>query len=68
MEILFLSNNQITDLTPLAGLKKLELLFLDNNNLTKAEVVKLQKALPKCKITKKEKKGKREKGGGEKKF
>ena len=44
--------NDITDLTPLAGLKKLERLNLeDNPNLTKAEIEKLNKLLPKCKIT-----------------
>jgi Leucine-rich repeat (LRR) protein len=43
--------NQITDLTPLAGLTKLESLRLQYNpNLTKAEIDKLPKALPECKI------------------
>ncbi len=46
-----LEGNQITDLKPLAGLTKLELLYLSGNpNLTKAEIDKLQKALPKCEI------------------
>jgi hypothetical protein len=44
--------NQITDLTPLAGLTKLEWLRIAGNpDLTQAEIDKLQKALPKCKIT-----------------
>ena len=46
-----LRNNEITDLSPLAGLKNLKALSLQNNpNLTKAELAKLQKALPNCKI------------------
>ncbi len=52
LEELWLYDNKITDLKPLAGLTKLDMLFLsDNLNLTKAEIGKLQKALPKCKIT-----------------
>ena len=48
---LHLNDNQITDLTPLAGLKELETLWLlDNPNLTKTEIDKLQKVLPKCDI------------------
>jgi Leucine-rich repeat (LRR) protein len=44
--------NQLTDLSPLAGLKQLTTLRLsDNPKLTRAEIDKLQKALPKCKIT-----------------
>jgi hypothetical protein len=44
--------NQITDLSPLAGLKQLTYLGLDNNpKLTRAEIDKLQKALPNCEIT-----------------
>ena len=47
-----LSGNQITDLSPLAGLKQLTFLSLDKNpKLTRAEIDKLQKALPNCKIT-----------------
>ena len=46
-----LGNNQITNLSALAKLTKLEVLYLRNNpNLTKAEIDKLQKALPKCEI------------------
>ena len=46
-----LSIIQITDLTPLAGLTKLEELVLSGNpNLTKVQIDKLQEALPKCKI------------------
>ena len=41
-----LFNNQITDLTPLARLTKLQqLLIINNPNLTKTEIGKLQKAL-----------------------
>ncbi len=51
LNLLWLYENQITDLTPLAGLTKLEWLELeDNPNLTKAEIGKLQNALPKCYI------------------
>ena len=46
-----LSSNKITDLTPLAGLAHLrEIILSDNPNLTKTEIDKLQKALPKCEI------------------
>ena len=54
MEYLALNANQIADeqLKHLAGLTELELLVLTNNsNLTKAEIEKLQKALPKCRIS-----------------
>ena len=45
-----LRRNRITDLAPLAGLKKLEDLKLHSNYLSDAEVERLQKALPNCKI------------------
>ena len=46
-----LSFNQLTDVSTLAGLKRLEQLDLNSNpNLTKAEVDKLKKALPRCRI------------------
>jgi len=46
-----LYNNQTTNLRPLAGLTKLEGLWLEENpSLTRAEIGKLQKALPKCYI------------------
>jgi len=46
-----IDESHITDLKPLAGLTKLEeLKFWDNPNLTRAEIGKLQKALPKCEI------------------
>ena len=49
---LHLAANQLTDLTPLAGLTELRKLELDRNpNVTKAEILRLQKALPKCNIT-----------------
>jgi Leucine-rich repeat (LRR) protein len=52
LKTLGLDRNQITNLTPLAGLTKLEWLRIAGNpNLTQAEIDKLQKALPKCKIT-----------------
>ena len=48
---LYLYGNQLTDVSGLAGLTQLETLYLHNNpDLTKAEIDKLQKALPKCKI------------------
>ncbi len=49
---LMLNKNNITDLTPVLELKELMGLDLfDNPELTKAEIDKLQKALPHCKIT-----------------
>ena len=46
-----LSGNNLTDLTPLANFNHLEGIKLtDNPNLSKAEIEKLQKALPKCEI------------------
>lgn len=46
-----LVGNRITDLSPLTKLNGLKYLSLDNNlNLTKAEVDKVRKALPKCEI------------------
>ena len=48
---LFLQGNNLTDVSVLTELKKLEQLDLTNNpNLTKAEIAKLRKALPKCNI------------------
>jgi Leucine-rich repeat (LRR) protein len=44
--------NRIANLSPLAGLKQLTTLSLsDNPKLTRTQIDKLQKALPKCKIT-----------------
>ena len=44
--------NQLTDLSPLTGLKQLTTLRLSGNpKLPRAEIDKLQKALPNCKIT-----------------
>lgn len=52
MKVLWLHDNQLTDLSALVGLANLEQLDLRYNpNLTKAEIVKFQKALPKCIIT-----------------
>ena len=49
---LFLQNNKLTDGEGLEKLDQLtELNLLINPNLTKAQIDKLQKALPKCKIT-----------------
>ena len=45
-----LRRNRFVDLTPLTGLKKLQDLKLHSNYLSDAEVEKLQKALPNCKI------------------
>ena len=45
-----LRRNRIIDLTPLAGLKKLEDLKLTFNYISDAEIEKLRKALPNCKI------------------
>ncbi len=49
---LFINGNQITDLDSLKGFKELRIIFLtDNPNLPKAEIAKLQKALPRCFIS-----------------
>lgn len=46
-----LADNHITNLSPLADLISLKYLSLDNNpDLTRGEIDKLQKALPKCEI------------------
>jgi Leucine-rich repeat (LRR) protein len=46
-----LYNNDIADPTPLLGLKQLEHLNLeDNPNLARAQIDKLQRPLPKCRI------------------
>ena len=48
---LYLSDNQLTDLRPLARLKLLEELILyDNPNLFEGQIDKLKKALPNCRI------------------
>ena len=52
LETLNLSHNNITDLSALAGLTQLRTLDLsDNPKLTKAEISKLEKALPECNIS-----------------
>ncbi len=49
---LWLSENQLTDVKGLEKLTQLTRLTLHNNNqLTKAQIAELQKALPKCKIS-----------------
>jgi len=49
---LFINGNQITDLDSLKDFKELRIIFLtDNPNLPKAEITKLQKALPRCFIS-----------------
>ena len=46
-----LQDNQISDLSPLKGLKQLRDLRLFNNpDLTKAQIDELKKALPQCNI------------------
>ena len=51
LEGLWLPRNQLTDLKGMEKLTQLRQLDLsDNPNLTKAQIDKLQKALPKCKI------------------
>ena len=51
LDLLYLRYNQISDLTPLSGLLSLKSLDLsDNPDLKIAEIEKLQKALPNCKI------------------
>jgi len=47
---LYLSGTQITDITPLSSLTSLIKLDLWGTKVTKKEIVKLQKALPHCKI------------------
>jgi len=52
LEHLDLQSNKITDLSPLAKLTKLKYIDLSSNpSLTKAQIEKLQKALPKCEIS-----------------
>ena len=41
---------QVTDLSPLAGLRNLKTLSLVHSPVTDEEVAKLQKALPNCNI------------------
>ena len=51
LRTLQLSNNRITDLSPLLGLVHLETLTLENQeNLSAAELERLKKSLPACKI------------------
>ena len=51
LENLWLYNNKITDLTPLMNLKGLRILALNGNvGLSKADILELKKALPKCSI------------------
>ena len=51
LEKLYLDYNQLTDVKGLEKLTQLELLWLHNNpDLTEAQIAKLQKALPKCRI------------------
>lgn len=51
LEELSIWNNKITDLTPLAGLTKLQKVILyDNPDLTRTEIDQLQAALPECVI------------------
>lgn len=52
MQILWLHDNQLTDLRALEGFTKLEQLDLRfNPKLTRAEIARFQKVLPKCIIT-----------------
>ena len=51
LKYLGLSNNQITSLSQLGQMKDLEqLLLFGNPDITKAEIDKLKKILPKCSI------------------
>ena len=51
LEELGLGSNEITDLSPLTGLKRLEHLNLeDNPNLAGAQIDKLKRPMPKCRI------------------
>ena len=51
LKTLWLSGNQLTDVKGLENLTQLTHLYLANNpDLTKAQIVQLQKALPNCKI------------------
>lgn len=51
LRLLYLHNNQITDLAPLEYLLDLKEVTLDNNPLDPAQVDALQEALPSVKIT-----------------
>ena len=48
LEQLYLTGNNIKDITPLLGLKSLKTIYL--NKLSEADLKKLKKALPNCKI------------------
>ena len=45
-----LENNQISDLSPLAGLTNLNILFLKDNPIPEDQKAMLKKALPNCEI------------------
>jgi Leucine-rich repeat (LRR) protein len=52
VKVLYLNNNQLTDVKGLEKLTQLTWVSLENNpDLTKAQIDELQKALPKCNIS-----------------
>jgi internalin A len=50
MRFLDLAGNQISDLSPLAGLTNLEVLGLSGNPFSEDQIEMLKKALPNCRI------------------
>ena len=46
-----LNGTEVSDLTPLAGMKRLERLFLEGTKVTEEQIDKLKLALPNCKIS-----------------
>jgi internalin A len=48
LEELYLTQNRVTDITPLMKLKKLKILYLDY--MKEEDLKKLRKALPDCRI------------------
>jgi len=51
LEVLYLENTQVSDLSALSGLKNLAVLWLKGTPVSKEQVQMLQKALPNCDIS-----------------
>ncbi len=50
LEHLFLSNTQVSDISPLAGMKNLRRLNLSGTQVPAEDVERLRQALPDCQI------------------
>ena len=46
-----LNGTAVSDLSPLAGMERLERLFLEGTNVSEEQIEQLQLALPKCNIS-----------------